>query len=66
MAEKGCVFAPGHTGDFITGGHIPGIAFTGDKFTRAALAEQIFSPAVGVHPLVDLASLLTRTGTRSV
>ncbi len=51
VAEKGCVFAPGHTGDFITGGHIPGIAFTGDKFTRPALAEQIFAHHYNCSPV---------------
>ncbi len=51
VAEDDCVFAPGHTGDFIAGGHIPGIAFVKDSFTRGALAEQIFAHHYNCSPV---------------
>lgn len=45
VVESNAVFAPGHTGDFISGGHIPKHLYdAGDKaFNSADVAEDVFS-----------------------
>jgi len=39
--QPDCVFVPGHTGDFISGGHVPPAVFEQDQFSAAELKELI-------------------------
>jgi len=41
--EKDCVFVPGHTGDFISGGHIPHTIDAKDKGSLGDLSQSIIS-----------------------
>ncbi|MFT5635690.1 MAG: asparagine synthase (glutamine-hydrolyzing) [Cognaticolwellia sp.] len=41
LVDNDCIFVPGHTGDFIAGGHIPDIAFEKNKFDRDDVIDEI-------------------------
>jgi asparagine synthase (glutamine-hydrolysing) len=45
-----CIFAPGHTGDFVAGGHIPVEAFTGKAFSTATVAKVLFADHYNLAP----------------
>ena len=51
VPEPDCLFVPGHTGDFISGGHIPANAFERSSFTVADAADAVFSKHYGLAPL---------------
>lgn len=51
VPEPGCLFVPGHTGDFLSGGHIPPSAFECTNFTLADAGDAIFSKHYGLAPL---------------
>lgn len=42
IVDEDCLFVPGHTGDFIAGGHIPDAAFTGKHSTVDNLSGEVF------------------------
>ena len=51
VLESDCLFVPGHTGDFISGGHIPANTFERTSFTLAVAADAVFSKHYGLAPL---------------
>jgi asparagine synthase (glutamine-hydrolysing) len=50
---KDCIFVPGHTGDFVSGGHIPNEAFQDADVSIDTVVETIlqrhYSRATGIH-----------------
>lgn len=46
-----CVFVPGHTGDFISGGHIPNTATPGGQARLASLTEAIVNKHYRLAPI---------------
>lgn len=51
IPEPDCLFVPGHTGDFISGGHIPKQAFERSSFTLADATDAVFSKHYVLAPL---------------
>lgn len=51
VMELDCVFVPGHTGDFISGGHIPEIAFESSCFTLEDATNALFLKHYALAPL---------------
>ncbi len=70
-----CIFVPGHTGDFIAGGHLPDITFAPRAFNDADLAKSILELHYQRTPLQYIehkdrsfwkSRLLLRTETKHV
>jgi asparagine synthase (glutamine-hydrolysing) len=56
MKEQGvlsndCIFAPGHTGDFISGGHIPKVAFEKTDFAINDTLSAVFDKHYSLAPI---------------
>lgn len=51
MIADDCVFAPGHTGDFISGGHIPEEAFSSQQFSLKTVSAAILRKHYDLVPL---------------
>lgn len=51
ILEPDCLFVPGHTGDFISGGHIPVNAFERSRFTLNDATDAVFSKHYELAPL---------------
>lgn len=49
--DSDCVIVPGHTGDFVAGGHIPNVVFTQAKFAMQDIAENIFKQHYSLAPI---------------
>lgn len=43
LVDQNCIFVPGHTGDFISGGHIPNDTFSKKQFSKDDVIQAIFS-----------------------
>lgn len=46
-----CVFAPGHSGDFVAGSHIPSEVFVATTGNRDSMAEMIFRNHYNIQPI---------------
>lgn len=53
--DPNCVFAPGHSGDFVAGSHLPSIAFDSRSFNEEDLSNAIFERHYSLAPLAYLA-----------
>lgn len=54
ILDADCVFAPGHSGDFIAGSHIPGIAFTQEFLSAERCAQEIIDHHYNLAPMPEL------------
>ena len=50
IPDSDCLFVPGHTGDFISGGHIPAAANPGISTTQSALSDAVLRKHYGLAP----------------
>ena len=50
VLDSDCVFVPGHTGDFISGGHIPKNTFQRSRFNLEDATGAVFSKHYGLAP----------------
>jgi asparagine synthase (glutamine-hydrolysing) len=48
--DTDCIFVPGHTGDFISGGHLPDIVFVNKSLIAEDLCEAILKQHYGLAP----------------
>lgn len=48
--DEHCIIVPGHTGDFIAGGHIPALAFGGRSLSRDDLLDSIMGQHLSNAP----------------
>lgn len=51
LVNEDCVFVPGHTGDFISGGHIPADAIPGQKGSRSMLSSAVLTKHYSSIPM---------------
>ena len=50
--DSDCVIVPGHSGDFVAGGHIPSVVFTQEKFEGPVKNFSIISNALLCSPII--------------
>ncbi|WP_445006036.1 asparagine synthase-related protein [Halomonas mongoliensis] len=54
IVEQDCIFVPGHTGDFISGGHVPDNAIKDKKASCLELFETIYKKHYSLAPSTGL------------